>query len=345
MNLWQSLRSRVPASFRSSADVHPDLAGKARDRFGDEAAYEIGTSEEGRSIIGFRLGVGPIHVSLIAGNHADEPVGPETLRSVVDLLISGEPESEALLRDFRFAIVPHVNPDGEARNRSWFDAWPSLEAYLTHVQREAPGRDIEFGYPDLRPENRCVSAFLAQDGPYRLHMSLHGLGFGKGALLLIDRLHAAHTAHLKRVFALTADGLRLGLHDENRGGEKGFFYIAPGFWTTPEGAAMRAHFELIGDKSTAALFRDSSMEYVASLGGRPLCLVTEIPIFLLRHEEGVGIARSVRADLSHGSLKATVAAERLKDLGVEHVPLETAVQMHATVLEEALRSVNIRQLQ
>ena len=44
------------------------------------AASVIGRSREGNPIYGYRLGEGEIGVSLIAGCHADEPVGPEMLR-------------------------------------------------------------------------------------------------------------------------------------------------------------------------------------------------------------------------------------------------------------------------
>jgi hypothetical protein len=71
------------------------------------------------------------------------------------------------------------------------------------------------------------------------------------------------------------------LHDHDRGGEKGFDYLGPGFTTTPRGEAMRTHFLSNGDPETASLFHDSSMEFVRSVGGDPLCLVTELPLFLV----------------------------------------------------------------
>ena len=43
-------------------------------------ANPIGSSRQGRDIHGFCLGSGSIKVSLIAGCHADEPVGPLLLR-------------------------------------------------------------------------------------------------------------------------------------------------------------------------------------------------------------------------------------------------------------------------
>ncbi|MCH8960445.1 MAG: peptidase M14, partial [Bacteroidetes bacterium] len=121
----------------------------------DVATYEdLGESEEGRPIYGVVLGDGPRAVSLIAGAHADEPVGPETLRAFVLESLRRRDTYAGLFDAFRFVIVPHINPDGEARNRAWIAQWPSLAAYLAHVVREQPGRDLEFGFPAMRIENR-----------------------------------------------------------------------------------------------------------------------------------------------------------------------------------------------
>ena len=102
---------------------------------------EIGKSEGGRQILAATLGSGPKRVSLIAGCHSDEPVGPETLRALVSEL-SGNPAHRWLSR-FTFFIGPHVNPDGEEKNRAWVDRWPDPAAYLQHAFREPPGRDLE----------------------------------------------------------------------------------------------------------------------------------------------------------------------------------------------------------
>ncbi|TDI73542.1 MAG: hypothetical protein E2O84_07060, partial [Bacteroidetes bacterium] len=49
----------------------------------------VGQSEEGRPIDGYVFGSGPQRVSLIAGAHADEPVGPDTLRRLLIFMASG----------------------------------------------------------------------------------------------------------------------------------------------------------------------------------------------------------------------------------------------------------------
>ncbi|GIV57626.1 MAG: peptidase M14 [Rhodothermaceae bacterium] len=264
-------QEQVRGPIRAACEAHPDVA----------AYHELGTSEEGRPLYGVVLGHGPHAASLIAGAHSDEPVGPETLRTFVLEALRQRDRLAPLFERFRFVVVPHINPDGEARNRPWIERWPDVRAYVRHAFREPPGRDLEFGFPALRAENRAVSAFLEHHAPVGLHMSLHGMGFAEGAMLLIERRWAFRTQPLRDAFAAAARTHGLRLHDHNRKGEKGFFYIEPGFTTTPEGEAMRHYFHALGDDATAALFHDSSMEYVRRLGGDPLCLVTELPLFVV----------------------------------------------------------------
>ena len=271
--------------FRDPEAVRPSIRAQCR-AHADIASFEaLGESEAGRPVDGVVLGTGPRAVSLIAGAHADEPVGPETLRTFILEGLRRRDDYAALWAAYRFVIVPHINPDGEARNRAWTAHWPDLAAYLRHVYRELPGRDLEFGFPAMRVENRLVADFLREYAPFGLHMSLHGMAFSEGAMLLIERHWAGRTQPLRDGFVRAARQAGLTLHDHNRKGEKGFFYIEPGFTTTPEGAAMRAHFLALNDAETAGRFHDSSMEFARSLGGDPLCLVTELPLFVVAQRE------------------------------------------------------------
>jgi Zinc carboxypeptidase. len=186
----------VRSPIESACAQHPDVA----------TFRELGPSEDGTMLYGAVVGTGPITVSLIAGNHADEPVGPETLRSFLINGLARRDDMESVLRRFQFVVVPHTNPDGEARNRAWMEAWPDLEAYLKEAVRENPGRDMEYGFPDMRPENTHVSAFLREHGPFDLHASLHGMSAGEGAMLLINRPWTFRTQSLRDDFASAAAG-------------------------------------------------------------------------------------------------------------------------------------------
>lgn len=242
-------------------------------------AVEIGRSEEGRLILGIVMGAGPLHVSLISGSHSDEPVGSETLRLLVDHLAR---ETSDLLDRFTFHIVAHTNPDGEAKQQRWIERWPDPFALWQNVVREPPGRDVEFGYPDMRPENRSVAAFLAEAGSYALHLSLHGMTVAEGGWHLIERSWVNRTNELRCDYAQAMQDAGPGLFDWDRHGEKGFEYIGPGFATTPRSEAMKQFFLGRNEPETAAKFGLNSMEYVRSLGGDPLCMVTELPMFVVR---------------------------------------------------------------
>jgi hypothetical protein len=49
--------------------------------------------------------------------------------------LSSLSDGAPLLEEYEWWIVPHINPDGEERNRSWYDDDDDqydLVAYLTH---------------------------------------------------------------------------------------------------------------------------------------------------------------------------------------------------------------------
>jgi hypothetical protein len=231
-----------------------------------------------------------MRISITAGAHADEPAGPRTAVWIAEHIAQGViPWARELKERCTFTIVPHVNPDGDAANAKWQSNPLEFEVYLRHVQREGPPEDVEFHYPkdesdrDTRPENLAAADFLRANGPFDLHMSLHSMGVAEGAWFLICRewRDRAVAAGVTQRLANHAGRNGLPLHDMERHGEKGFTRIAPGFCTTPRSDAMREYFLERDDPETAAHFRPSSMEFVQSLGGDPLCLVSELPHFLI----------------------------------------------------------------
>lgn len=228
-------------------------------------------------------------MSLLAGCHADEPVGPRLLNRLVGFL-GRLSAGDRLLTDYEWWVIPHINPDGARRNRTWqpegADVY-DLPAYLAGVVRELPGNDIEFGFPkepedaEARPENRAALGWWkSAGGPFALHASLHGMGFGAGPWFLIESAWRQRSAGLMAACSEAANKLGYVLHDVERGGEKGFFRIARGFCTRPDSRYMRQHFMSLGDETTARLFRRSSMEAVRALGEDPLTLVSEMPLFI-----------------------------------------------------------------
>lgn len=347
--------------FRTSAEVFDDLR-NACEQNPDLATFApIGESEEGRPIAGVTLGYGSRLVTLVAGAHADEPVGPETLRTLVlDGLAARDWGAEGggledLWGEVTLRIVPHVNPDGEARNQRWIEAWDPERPDVTHAtflrgrRREAPGRDVEYGYPSMRPENAAATDFLFGDGRVALHASLHGMAVSEGALLLIERgwLDRPEVQPLRRGFVEAAASVGIRLYDHDRDDDKGFDYAGPGFWTTPTGAGMRAHFQSAGDPETADRFQNASMDQAAEAGGDPFRLVTELPLFQLAadydRQPGVPALLETYRERTPALIEAAAEGESLAPLldglGLRCVPLADAVRVHLAVLDLAIRAV------
>jgi hypothetical protein len=343
-----SLTRLVPPdpSFRTHDTVRHALQAACREH-NDVATYqELGTSENGHPVDGIILGQGAQTVSLIAGNHADEPVGPETLRTFILKILADREAMQPWLERYRFVVVPHTNPDGEARNRPWIEQWPDPMAYLRHRVREKPGRDLEFGFPDMRVENALVSDALREHGPFVFHASLHGMATAEGAQLLINRPWTFRTQALRDAFVEAANEAGLRMHDHNRKGEKGFFWIEPGFTTTPRGDAMRTFFHAQDDPDTAGRFHHSSMEFVMNLGGDPLALVTELPLFVVRNDDPTpGVPDQylkLRGRLPEIQLRLTQnepVDDLLDPFELRPLPLETAMRLQLRALELGLETV------
>ncbi len=258
------------------------------------APWRLGRSRQGRPLPAYRFGRGDFRVSLIAGCHADEPTGPRLLRKL-SAFLDALPPGHALLENFTWYLVPHVNPDGEALNLRWYsndDEMYDLPAYLRYRVRELPGDDLEYGFPiegkagALRPENQFVyECWQAAEAPFHLHASLHGMGWSFGAWYLIEQGWQERSDSIQQQCRERTAELGYPLFDIDRGGEKGFYRIGEGFCTRPDSEAMKRHFLDLGDPVTAAKFHPSSMESVRSLGGDCLTLVTEMPLFILPQKE------------------------------------------------------------
>jgi hypothetical protein len=316
-----------------------------------EAGETIGTSRGGRDIVGYRIGNGPFHVSLIGGCHADEPVGPAMLEHLAGYLSSLEGDAPLISR-LSWWIVPHVNPDGAELNRTWSqelqgDAGQSvydLPLYLRRCVRELPGDDIEFGFPRAdddaaaRPENRAVAAFLRLGAPFVLHASFHGMAFAAGPWFLMEESWAERTPEMRQRLRQRVAALGYRVHDIDRRGDKGFTRIDEGFTSRPDSQAMAAHFRAQNDEASARLFRPSSMEYIRSLGGDPLTLVSEMPLFLLdgEHFEGENIVRPVVL----GELQRLVEPEEIRReaerIGITAMLIKDQMHLQLAYLEEGL---------
>lgn len=321
---------------------------------------KIGTSVEGHPIEGFRFGKGNKNISLIAGNHADEPIGPLLLKKLVSYF-SILPENHILFEKYSWWIVPHTNPDGEKQNLKWYtytDTQTDLATYLLNVKRELPGRDIEFGYPIenkipvMRPENSAVYDFWkTANAPFVLHASLHGMKSSYGPWFLIDETWIDRTKKLRQDCKEKTIELGYELYDLDRNGEKGFERIEEGFCTRPDGGKMRDHFLNIGDTKTANQFHASSMESIRSLGGDCLTLVSEMPLFIFPKKDRELVWPDTylnqwsdqfttwKNELLSGQLTATALENEMKEKGVFAMPWEDQMKLQWQFIASGLEAI------
>ncbi|MBX3178082.1 MAG: peptidase M14 [Candidatus Hydrogenedentes bacterium] len=310
--------------------------------------FPIGESRDGEPLFGYTAGHGPETVTLTAGCHADEPVGPMTAQALPWLLQEYAPD---LLEKYTFRVVPQMNPDGARRNRIWFADPPDFETYVRDAVREAPGDDIEFGFAGddgARPECRAAMPFLWGAGPVAAHFSLHGMAWAEGAWFLLNPPWAGRAAGLMDALAALCGMRSLPLMEIDRGGEKGFSRVRTGFSTTPNSVAMRAFFLERNDPETAAKFRPSSMEAAMAAGGDPLCMVSELPMFLLdvpaslsdpvlyRFKADLDAARSAGAP---DALRRVAESYRLRPLPLgEQIAMQFAMIVLALDARSAINS-------
>ena len=301
---------------------------------------QIGTSTQGRPIHGFVIGQGPKKASIISGHHADEPIGSATILRLLTWLAGGGHRHPAL-DEWTLLICPHAHPDGARANDRWVQTWPHMSHFLRFKQRDQPGQDREFGYPQAHHENQKISSWWLEQAPtgIHLHVNLHGMSFSDGALLLIEPRWRHRCPLVKRTFVTATQRARLPLHYHDRHGEKGFDSYGPGFASTPRAAAMRQYFLELDDAETAALFHDSSMEFLQQQNDC-LSLVSELPMLLMKRKplaETPGDAQNYlycRDLLRRGKFNE---AEQLFHLS--HLPHQRQIMIQTALIWSGLQQV------
>jgi hypothetical protein len=303
----------------------------------------LGQSRAGQLLYGYTMGTGPLTVSITAGCHADEPIGPMTAQILPELLRRHAPE---LLELFSFRVAPQMNPDGADANRSWFANNPDFPTYVEHAVREAPGDDVEFGFSEdekARPECRAAIPFLWHHNPVVVHFSLHGMAWSEGAWYLLNEPWAGRADRLMDELIASADCHDMPLHEIDRKGLKGFTRIREGVATTPSSIAMRAFFDDENDPEMAAKFLPSSMEVAMATGDDPLCMVSELPLFLLDMPSSIKDPVLFRFRDALNDARAEGGPEAIqkliRDFRLRTVPIATQIQLQFTMMVRALHHV------
>ena len=111
---------------------------------------------------------------------------------------------------------------------------------------------------------------------------------------------------------------------------------------------MRAHFEGQRKLNTAKLFKESSMEFVRALGGDPLCLVTEFPLFLITNrpdneppgEPKTYLKLKAHLPAAQRTANANQSIDWFKErYGLESIKNTDAIRMQLEVIDIGLAAI------
>ncbi|MEV7682297.1 M14 family zinc carboxypeptidase [Streptomyces sp. NPDC088341] len=181
----------------------------------------IGTSRAGEPIRLMSVGRGSRHALVVAGPHANEPVGGLTvLRLARYLLRPGRP---ARFTDTTWHFVLCLDPDGARRNERWLKGPMTFSQHYRNFFR--PGFD---GQPEWlptepgtepMPETRALLGLQDELRPY-LQCSLHGVDVG-GSFVQLTRALPGLSDELAQSAADLRIPVELGPYDA-------FFWPSPG---------------------------------------------------------------------------------------------------------------------
>ena len=151
-----------------------------------------GNGNSGIPIHHVRFNTGSIKVLVVAGPHADEPIGSATVYSLLKLLNSNF--HDLVSQDIEWNIVPCIDPDGAILNEGWSQKPFSFENFVRHSFKQNPADQAEFSFPlnykklafnKQTPESKTLKNIIEETQPdyyFSLHNSIAG-----GAYFLINK--------------------------------------------------------------------------------------------------------------------------------------------------------------
>jgi hypothetical protein len=262
-------------------DVAWQAAALAVENPGRITVEPLGEGELSRHLLVLRLGEGPLHLAVKANAHPDEPTGTVSCFEFARALLA-RADRDPWWSVFTVHLLPTANPRGLERNRGWLGSTsPRMDDWFLHVHRDAPHEDREFGYgatpaDAAHPECAAWHAYLDALPSLAAYVSLHSMAFSGGALFLSMIQDERYQPLLKELVTMVGKA-RWPLHDEDRGGRKGFHYLGRGLWTAPTRDEMVAFLTRGGGPDAGQWLRLNSMQVARARHGTPICLVSELP--------------------------------------------------------------------
>ncbi|MFF4661056.1 M14 family zinc carboxypeptidase [Streptomyces sp. NPDC001381] len=147
----------------------------------DAALRRVGVSREGTPLWLLTVGRGSRQVLVVAGPHANEPVGGATVLRLAERALADPRLTEGA--DATWNLLLCLDPDGLRRNEGWLTGPYSLGRYFRHFFRPGFLEQPEWlpdGAPGAAlPETRALLRLQDELKPF-FQCSLHGVDIGGG---------------------------------------------------------------------------------------------------------------------------------------------------------------------
>ncbi|GHB19904.1 dehydrogenase [Streptomyces viridiviolaceus] len=155
----------------------------------DARLRRVGTSRAGTPLLLLSVGHGSRQVLVVAGPHANEPVGGATVLRLAERALADPRLTEAA--DATWNLLLCVDPDGLRRNEGWLSGPYTLGRYARNFFRPGFLEQPEW-LPDgpgraTLPETRTLLELQDELRPF-LQFSLHGVDVGGGFVELTHDL-------------------------------------------------------------------------------------------------------------------------------------------------------------
>ncbi|WP_307623024.1 M14 family zinc carboxypeptidase [Streptomyces sp. V3I7] len=182
-------------------------------RPGDARLRRIGTSRAGAPLWLLSIGHGSRNVLVVAGPHANEPVGGATALNLAERALADPRLTEGA--DATWNLLLCLDPDGSRRNEGWLGGPYTLGRYFRNFFRPGFLEQPEW-LPDgaaaaALPETRALLAVQDELRPL-LQCSLHGVDVGGGFAELTCDLPGL-APRLARIAARLGIPRELGAYD------------------------------------------------------------------------------------------------------------------------------------
>jgi hypothetical protein len=271
----------VPAYGRfAGVDELNSQAARLADQFPATDLRQIGTSRLGEPLWCLTVGAGDRDAVVVALPHPNEPIGGLAAMHLAERLCR---DAELVRRlDFRWHVVPCIDPDGTRMNEGWFGEGERLtrEQFARCFFREAPDEQVEWTFPlaykrahfdRVLPESLALMRLLDATQPAFM-ASLHNHELG-GAYFYATRSTSALNSDL--AFVARHLELPLDLHNQDAVGSNAH---APGVFIPGRARDLYDSLERAGVDPRPWIVGASSWEYAERYG--TFTLLCEVPYWI-----------------------------------------------------------------